>query len=609
MEDRKQKNHTRTENEERKKFKLKQSIANYYTYRNLPLDDMVLFFESSTILWELCKLYGLQLFVIGALSILTIYRREISCNNIYHHSPDQLQQPLLLRRSRQLNNHNDRRRTTTQHNIEVDRWLLLEHCCYGLAFGPLLSLVYFLCRIITLSMASLWERMKTALVIERYTNESDNTSLRHAVAQEWSLCQRQGFHCPSFTTTTTMKTVLHRSTHDANNIDQQSQYLIQLIPRDVQFLMLSFLPVNDVLAYGLTCKYFHSLVHCGSVAYPLWNTLTVRDFHDFIHWDVAQQRFHECMTRTTTRQQQQQLSSSKQKGSYRATATSNPILIFLNNWHTQWAASPSPSDDSKNNNNNKTVQNNTTDHHRILFSARGGRRKVYEMYFTLYVTCIPWSLALRNTTNCCYVGLYNAVYCITSFLPDHPGSVETLLLHAGTDASQIFEAVGHSTTARSLADTMCVWKMKPLCEREDYYYNTSTAADIRTQWRQRRNHHHSLSPSSQQQAGTNTTITSAAAAAYEYYYCNNKDTTSLALSIIHGITEWLSEEERHVRRIAEKWLHLEILVGDTFHLFYDPFIQSWCCWYTSLTTEGDLEPVMMYIDDHLLPTHNIIKQI
>jgi hypothetical protein len=185
-------------------------------------------------------------------------------------------------------------------------------------------------------------------------------------------------------------------------------------------------------------------------------------------------------------------------------------------------------------------------------------------------------------------------------------------MHAGTDASTIFEAVGHSTTARALADTMCAWKLKSLGGEEDAYYNSSctTAMDVRMQWRQRRYQYNSLLPSSEQpphqQAGYNNTNNIAATNSPEHYYYNdssNTDTSSsLALPIVQSINRCLSEEEKIVRRMAEKLLHLEIIVGDSLHLFYDPFIQSWCCWYTSLTTDGDLEPIMMYIDDTLTST-------
>lgn len=54
------------------------------------------------------------------------------------------------------------------------------------------------------------------------------------------------------------------------------------------------------------------------------------------------------------------------------------------------------------------------------------------------------------------VALRGAVYDLTAFAPDHPGSADTLLDFAGTDASETFEAVGHSSQARRRAATLRV---------------------------------------------------------------------------------------------------------------------------------------------------------
>ena len=54
------------------------------------------------------------------------------------------------------------------------------------------------------------------------------------------------------------------------------------------------------------------------------------------------------------------------------------------------------------------------------------------------------------------VGLHGAVYNLTTFLDAHPGSPETLLAHAGADATVYFEHIGHSLTARDLSNSMRV---------------------------------------------------------------------------------------------------------------------------------------------------------
>jgi hypothetical protein len=48
------------------------------------------------------------------------------------------------------------------------------------------------------------------------------------------------------------------------------------------------------------------------------------------------------------------------------------------------------------------------------------------------------------------------VYDLTSFVPEHPGSSETLLDHSGGDATVIFDEVGHSSIARVIKDAYFV---------------------------------------------------------------------------------------------------------------------------------------------------------
>ena len=54
------------------------------------------------------------------------------------------------------------------------------------------------------------------------------------------------------------------------------------------------------------------------------------------------------------------------------------------------------------------------------------------------------------------VGIHGAVYDITAFAPQHPGSLDTVLDFAGTDATTFFEDVGHSSVARKIMRPMKV---------------------------------------------------------------------------------------------------------------------------------------------------------
>lgn len=48
--------------------------------------------------------------------------------------------------------------------------------------------------------------------------------------------------------------------------------------------------------------------------------------------------------------------------------------------------------------------------------------------------------------------MFDQVYDVTKFLEDHPGGDEVLLSATGKDATDDFEDVGHSTSARAMMD-------------------------------------------------------------------------------------------------------------------------------------------------------------
>ncbi|VDM63980.1 unnamed protein product [Angiostrongylus costaricensis] len=51
-----------------------------------------------------------------------------------------------------------------------------------------------------------------------------------------------------------------------------------------------------------------------------------------------------------------------------------------------------------------------------------------------------------------WIIIHNDVIDITKFLDEHPGGVEIMLEYVGCDATDAFESVGHSATARLLAE-------------------------------------------------------------------------------------------------------------------------------------------------------------
>lgn len=81
-------------------------------------------------------------------------------------------------------------------------------------------------------------------------------------------------------------------------------------------------------------------------------------------------------------------------------------------------------------------------------------------WFTFYLEfeyCwANWLLAGCNNRDKSYMVLYNQIYDVTKFIPNHPGSAETLLEHCGGDATQSFIDIGHSNTAKQMSSTYVV---------------------------------------------------------------------------------------------------------------------------------------------------------
>ncbi|GER46738.1 cytochrome b5 [Striga asiatica] len=70
-------------------------------------------------------------------------------------------------------------------------------------------------------------------------------------------------------------------------------------------------------------------------------------------------------------------------------------------------------------------------------------------------------VAKHNNTKDCWLIISGKVYDVTTFMDDHPGGDEVLLSATGKDATNDFEDVGHSDSAREMLHKYYIGEIDP----------------------------------------------------------------------------------------------------------------------------------------------------
>ncbi|KAL3567676.1 hypothetical protein D5086_030327 [Populus alba] len=65
-------------------------------------------------------------------------------------------------------------------------------------------------------------------------------------------------------------------------------------------------------------------------------------------------------------------------------------------------------------------------------------------------------VTVHNNHKDCWLIINGKVYDVTKFMEDHPGGDEVLLSSTGQDATDDFEDVGHSDSAREMMGEYCI---------------------------------------------------------------------------------------------------------------------------------------------------------
>ncbi|KAJ9707745.1 hypothetical protein PVL29_000018 [Vitis rotundifolia] len=67
--------------------------------------------------------------------------------------------------------------------------------------------------------------------------------------------------------------------------------------------------------------------------------------------------------------------------------------------------------------------------------------------------------SLHNSKDDCWVVIDGKVYDVTTYLDEHPGGDDVILVATGKDATDDFEDAGHSNDARELMKSFCIGEL------------------------------------------------------------------------------------------------------------------------------------------------------
>lgn len=278
--------------------------------------------------WENTVNYGLQTLLLLSLIMITVYRKEFSCNHCYSENRHHHQQSTMTQVGRRPSSLESKSRTATDNAFLRTTWF------------------HFLNMLLPKWLSKFF-----------YESFSNWRRLRISDAKSTQLVRRENI---------------------------ASLPRIRKLTEDAFVEIMSFLHPKDVMAFALASRDTLKTIERSRL---IWKNLWYRDYAWIVeHWDVGQK----ALTRSLNGLQIAEFAFSK------------------------------------------------------------------EFYFRFGLSYLNYLLSGHCTAERCLVGLRGHIYDLTKFLSHHPGSPETLLAHAGRDATSIFECLRHSVTARQLAQDLCI---------------------------------------------------------------------------------------------------------------------------------------------------------
>jgi hypothetical protein len=424
-------------------------------------------------MYSYVSLYGVHIVIGALLSAVTIYRREMSCNRVFHEDDsddeaedESLSAPFCI-----------------SDELEAEAEELLDGAGMYCSGQPIVAL------------AAAWLEFFTS--VENGDNSKDDLL-------SWDMLDHAGNISTQPIIAAIALALLNKDKlpkdpiggklKEKKKFEFEFDPFTNQLPPDSHVHIASFLHPKDVTSLACVSKSYREVVDRGDTSNAIWKTLWERDYAWIVqNWIVGQI----------------------------ALKRSNPPSSFVVD---------------------------------------------KEFYFAFGKCYINYVLAGQNTQESCLVGLHSHIYDITNFLDDHPGSPDTLMVHAGSDCTTFFEDMGHSMIARRLAKNLCV-----VADMSHFEGGCGVRPTAHTVVNVDNDHH---LPRRELEAGENLLR-------------GRKQRPRSGT--LQTIRDRLNKEEEQVRY---RVLRGEVCCPDalaTVTPFYDPFIQAWRVWYIS----HDLESVIL----------------
>jgi len=467
---------------------------------------------------QILQNYGPQLCLLLILICITIWRKELSSNHVYHdrkqkrvRSSSRRHHVMPSKRGRDRSNstsssHNNMRADVYIHHQQHGISDILDSVGFCFSFEPVIAVVYTIYRTI-LALDDLHWNDGWHLISNLIRTSTDELHTYAALNDS-----RYFYEEDDFISSENVKqgdvgekrllngTCQNKVNDDINYTPVNNISAIHALPSCVQIQLFSFLSPRDVCVFSCVSKHctfltddHHSLSeeYCSrdNIASLIWSELLCRDFYDVLTSEISHVAFHRSLDRMGVK-------------------FDGKLISYI----------------------------------KLNQMPREISRKDFYFYFS--ESWLNWSIAGQNSEKTCLVGLHGSVLNMTSFLDTHPGTPETLMMQGGRDATKYFEDMGHSIGARKLAMECVVIDRNRLYHEIDFYCEDLLAP--------------TTFPMQRSMPWKNS---------------NLRRVRSLFEKEAHhqqlSATQWLKSSD------------ISDAIGDEIHSYYDPISQLWQWWYTN----------------------------